>query len=106
VDRKDRIARNEALFREVNERVREVRPEDGEDTLGFLCECGDEACTETVYLSVATYEDVRSDSTMFVVAPGHEIKDVEEPVWRAKGYVIVRKHAEEAAIALDTDPRV
>jgi hypothetical protein len=105
VDRKDRIARNEALFREVNERVREVRPEDDEDTLGFLCECGDEACTETVYLSVGTYEEVRSDPTMFIVAPGHEMNDVEEPVRRAEGYIIVRKHAEEAATALETDPR-
>lgn len=105
MNRKDRIARNEALFREVNERVREVRPADDEDTLGFLCECGEEACTEAVYLSVGTYEEVRSDPTMFVVAPGHEIKDVEEPVRRAKGYVIVHKHAEEAATALDTHPR-
>ena len=105
MDRKDRIARNEALFREVNERVREVRPEDGEDTLGFLCECGDEACTETIYLSAATYEEVRSDPTLFVVVPGHEITDVEDRVRRAKGYIIVRKHPEEAATALDTDPR-
>ena len=50
--REDRIARNEALFREVNERVREVAAEGGELT-GFLCECGREECTETVPLPVS-----------------------------------------------------
>jgi hypothetical protein len=63
--RKDRIARNEALFRVVNERVREVRPEEGDGLVGFLCECGYASCTETVHLTVTEYEAVRSEPTHF-----------------------------------------
>jgi hypothetical protein len=103
--RDERLARNEALFRVVNERVREVRPEEGEEETGFLCECGDEACTETIRLSVREYERIRSDPTLFFVAPGHEIPSVEDIIERNERYVVVRKKPEEASIALDTDPR-
>jgi hypothetical protein len=104
-EREERIARNEALFRVVNERVRELRPEDGDEKTGFLCECGDDACTDTLYVPVREYERVRSDPTLFIVKPGHEILSVEEPVERNEGYFVVRKKAEEAAIAMDADPR-
>jgi hypothetical protein len=105
VDREERIARNEVLFREVNERVREVRPEEPEAETGFLCECGEELCTETVYLSVAEYENVRSDPTQFIVRPGHEIGDVEAVIHRDERFTVVRKHPSEAAKAIRTDPR-
>jgi hypothetical protein len=104
--REERIARNEALFRVVNERVREVRPEEGEERIGFLCECGDDACTEVISLTVEEYESVRSDPTLFVVVPGHEVTSVEAPLRRTDLYLVVKKNPEEAAIALDTDPRV
>ena len=42
--------RNEALFREVNERIETVSkgvPPD-EELMGFLCECDNTACTEKV----------------------------------------------------------
>jgi hypothetical protein len=103
--REERIARNEALFRTVNERVREVRPEEDDEMIGFLCECGDEACTEVVSLAVQEYEAVRSDPTHFIVVPGHEVTSVEAPLERNDRYLVVRKNPEEAAIALDTDPR-
>ena len=103
--REERIAQNEALFREVNERVREVHAGEREERISFLCECGREECTETIYLSLAEYEDVRSDATQFAVAPGHEIGDVEAPIRRKNGFVLVRKHPTEATIAIETDPR-
>ena len=103
--REERIARNEALFRVVNERVREVRPEEGDEMIGFLCECGDETCTEVVSLTVEEYEDVRSEPTHFVVVPGHEVTSVEAPLRQTDRYLVVRKNPEEAAIALDTYPR-
>ena len=103
--REERIARNEALFREVNERVREVHAGDREERVSFLCECGREECTETISLSLAEYEEVRSDATQFAVALGHEMDDVEAPIRRKDGFVLVRKHPTEATIALETDPR-
>jgi hypothetical protein len=103
--REERIARNEALFRVVNERVREVRPEEGEELVGFLCECGDDSCTEVIDLAVNEYEAVRADPTHFFVVRGHEIPSVEAVVARTDRYLVVRKNPEEAAIARDTDPR-
>ena len=104
--REGRIARNEALFREVNERVREVQAEEPGEHVGFLCECGRESCTETVFLTIGEYEEVRLEPTHFVVVPGHEIGEVEAPVERhSDRFVVVRKHSSEARVAMDTDPR-
>jgi hypothetical protein len=106
-DRKERIARNEVLFREVNERIRDVPLLDSspEETTGFLCECGDATCTETVLLTLAEYEEVRAHSTHFAVLPGHVVPDVEDIVSEGERFFVVSKHLEEAAPALETDPR-
>ena len=106
--REDRIARNEALFRSVNERVRElatVRGSNEPQSVAFVCECGSAGCTATVELTIAEYEHVRADPTHFVVVSGHESPEVERVVERHERYDVVRKHEGEAQIAIDTDPR-
>jgi hypothetical protein len=103
--RKHQIARNEALFREVNESVREVSGGGPTETTEFLCECGDEACTETVELRNEEYESVRVDPLLFVIVRGHEIAEVEDLVSRNERFDVVRKHASESVIARQTDPR-
>jgi len=105
-EREERIVRNEALFREVNERIHDVPPEGpAPEQSGFLCECGDAACTETVMLSLDEYENVRSDPTTFAVLRTHVAPDVEDVVAETDRFVVVRKHPEEAVIARETDPR-
>lgn len=101
--REDRIVRNETLFREVNERVRDLTPSEG--GIEFICECGDEQCIDRVSLSVDEYERVRSDPVEFFVKPGHETLDVEEVVETHDHYLLVRKHVVERNIARQTDPR-
>jgi hypothetical protein len=104
-----RIARNEALFREVNERVRGLADDPAgreAEPMAFVCECGRLDCAESIDLSLAEYEHVRSHPAQFVVVSGHEAPQVEEVVERHEGYYIVRKHSEEAQIALETDPRL
>jgi hypothetical protein len=67
-------SRNQILIREVNERVRDVIAplltvgEEGE----FLCECGDEACIETIRLDLEEYGAVRASPHRFVMIPGHQ----------------------------------
>ena len=39
-DRSDRLARNETMFRSVNERVEEVVQPGPQEEIDFLCECG------------------------------------------------------------------
>jgi hypothetical protein len=103
--REERIARNEALFREVNERVREVSDADASERIEFLCECGDAGCTESISLTRAEYERLRSDPLLFGVKPGHAIADVERVVDANERFEIVRKHHDEGMVARATDPR-
>jgi hypothetical protein len=107
-DRAARLARNEARFREINERVeRDLEPilDAQDELLPFVCECGRTRCAETIQLTVAEYEDVRRESARFVLVSGHEIVDVEDVVERTDRYAIVRKHPETWEIAEQTDPR-
>jgi hypothetical protein len=99
-----KAARNEALLREVNERIEEVAR--GHDQVEFLCECFADDCTEPVPLSVTEYEAVRRTSTRFVVLRGHTgTPDLERVVAEADGYLIVEKLREAAAVAAELDPR-
>ncbi|HEX2045531.1 MAG TPA: hypothetical protein VHF23_07895 [Gaiellaceae bacterium] len=108
-DRELRLAKNEALFRGVNERVREVKgelPDAGPASkIEFICECGRSDCVDHVTLTVAEYEQVRAEETHFVLKPGHEAPDVEDVVRTGDGYVVVEKHPGEGAVARETDPR-
>jgi predicted metal-dependent hydrolase len=106
-ERERRIGMNEALFREVNERLEELaqgfaHPE----TLDLICECGNPSCASRIEMDRKEYEQVRSDSATFAIVKGHETPDVEEIVERRKRYDVVRKRAGEAEeIAEKTDPR-
>jgi hypothetical protein len=107
-ERHRRIGENEALFRQVNERVSELNRsfslvlERGD----YLCECGNEGCIERIALTPEEYERVRAEATHFVVKPGHLAPDVEDVVRAEPGYEIVRKREGEAAVlARETDPR-
>ena len=102
--REERIAKNEVIFREVNERIREVVPsQDG--GIDFLCECGREDCVEQISLTANEYERVREDPVQFFVKPGHAIPDVEEVMEENDRFLLVKKHAEEQEIARRADPR-
>jgi hypothetical protein len=104
--RQTRLARNEALFREVNERIAEVSRSYGlGDSLEFLCECGDARCLEAIAVTRRDYERVRADFDRFLVAPGHENLEIERVVERNDGYLVVQKLGEAGEIAEDTDPR-
>jgi hypothetical protein len=94
--RRDRIARNEVLFREVNERVQEIAggPESG--TVLAVCECGRADCTKEITLSSEEYAELRSDPVAFAVLPDHVEPSVEYVVAEKDGYVVVRKMEDEA----------
>jgi len=101
--REERLGKNEAVFREVNERIREVTSPPAEAE--FLCECAEVSCTEAVGMTLSEYEAVRKDPRHFLVLPGHQIDDVEDVVERHDGFTIVRKKAGAAEVAVATDPR-
>jgi hypothetical protein len=105
---KEQIARNEVLFREVNERIREVSgqlegPRDS--TLVFVCECGQADCANKIELTRPQYEAVRANPTHFAVLPGHEDPRIATIVERHQGFLIAEKRAEAAELAIEHDPR-
>lgn len=102
----DRIAENEAVFREVNERIEAGQwPTGRGDPVAFRCECGSLRCGMMVQLTLDDYERVRVRSTQFMLVPGHEIPEIEKIVERAATYVVVEKLGEAADVAEETDPR-
>ena len=105
--RKERIAQNENAFRALNESLENSvhRRRSDEDLAGFVCECGNDDCEEIVRLQLAAYEEIRDDSRLFFVVPGHEMEDAEDVVRRGDGYFVVRKHVDVAQITEEGDPR-
>jgi hypothetical protein len=103
-----RLALNEALFRETNERLEErVRQFVGdEEMFGVLCECASLDCSERITVTKEEYAWIRSDSAQFVVKPGHSLAAVEEVVVRNDRFEIVRKQglAGEVADFVDGKP--
>lgn len=102
----EKIARTEALFREVNERIAESAERFGADESSFVCECADPTCTHRVQASLVEYERVRDDGATFMLVPGHEDDRVEAVVRHRDGHAIVEKLAEPVRrLALELDPR-
>jgi hypothetical protein len=100
------IGRQQALFREVNERIEELAETfDVKDELTILCECGSGRCDERIALREDEYEQLRRIPTHFAVLPGHEIPDVERVVERHDGFVVVEKFGDSAKAAIRLDPR-
>ena len=94
----ERLVRNQLVFREVNDRIREVTQGLGiPDPIDFICECSREDCTETVALAVEEYDGVRSSPTLFVIVPGHETPQVEQVVDANERFSLVEKikHADK-----------
>ena len=108
-DRFVRQARNEALFREVNERIAELGESaqswSPDGSVDFLCECGTEGgCGERVHMPLDVYERVRAQDDRFVVRPGHETPEIERAVDWTDEYVIVDKLVAFEPLVAD-DPR-
>ena len=60
--REERLARNEVLFRSVNEAIEQQALEfGGLDSYEFICECARTACFERVSLTLKQYEHVRAE---------------------------------------------
>jgi hypothetical protein len=105
--REKRLAENETLFREVNERIEALALTHGHDkhVYDFYCECSNVHCDLRLSLPLSAYERARSDAAVFLVAIGHELPEIEDVVLRGDGFQFVKKHGEAAEIAEKADPR-
>jgi len=104
--RQDRIARNEATYRDVNEAIEHGRAVGAEDPARpYMCECGLLECNVLVELTRAEYEAVRSHPAHFFMRDGHEIPDVEHVVERTDRFIVAEKKDVGAQVAEERDPR-
>lgn len=108
-ERERRLARNEAVFRNVNENIQQLaqqlETEREHHLYDYWCECANSGCNERVQLTVQEYEEVREHSTWFALVEGHALPEIETLVQRHERYVVVEKRDEAAEVARKTDPR-
>ena len=108
-ERAARLARNQALYREVNERVEAINEAfDNLVPLGdWICECANPECVQLLSLTHEEYEQLRADGTRFAVAPNdrHVFSEVEDVVERHERYWVVEKQGIAANVVEDANPR-
>jgi hypothetical protein len=103
MDFAERAARNEEVFRKVNEGI----AAGGEQfsvsgTLPFHCECDRTSCLDTIEIAHARYEQIVRERYCFVVIPGHEDPRIERIVETESGFLVVEKIG-EARERIDRD---
>ena len=73
MDFAERAARNEEVFRNVNEGIEAgAEQHHVSGSLPFHCECGGSGCMETIEILPARYAAIVRERYHFVVLPGHE----------------------------------
>jgi hypothetical protein len=90
-------ARNEALLRTVNDRIKRLDQGAGawsgrDERFWFQCECGNtDTCRERVQMTLAEYERVRRQRDRFAVLPGHQTDEIERVVEICDRFLVVDK---------------
>ena len=104
----ERVAHNNAIFREANERIHgAAEAYDIQGLLPFLCECPDPTCTTIIRMPLEAYEAIRAVPTHFINGSGHPDSSHawSNVIERRDGYEIVEKTGRAAEIAIERDPR-
>ena len=106
-DRAERVARNEATSREINERLEHAHEGAPSDRyLRMVCECGLATCDRVIAITMPEYERVRSDPRRFAVLREHVVSDAEVVVEEHDRFVVVvKREGTPAEIAEQQDPR-
>jgi hypothetical protein len=92
-ERVARAARNELLFRSVNEQILQMteRFRAQLSDIDIVCECAVASCVGTIRIPADSFTQIRREEGTFFVLPGHEDTDVEDVVDRRNEYFVVRK---------------
>ena len=103
----ERVARNDAIFREANEQIRESADVLGVEFLPTVCECAEPSCRTLIRMTREEYEHVRARGERFVNAPGHQVagQGWAQVVERHERYFVVEKIGRAGEIAKQLDPR-
>ncbi len=101
----ERAAKNEALFRDVNEKIKGLTEAQASDWASVLCECRNPDCTRMIDITLAEYEAVRARGERFAMIGGHEDPAIERIVDRNERFLVAEKIGPGADVARDLDPR-
>lgn len=106
LDWREKEARNETVFREMNEWTADDL-HSGEGTADtYICECSDSGCTDPINLTRSEYEAVRAVPIHFAIALNHENPEIDSVISENERYAVVAKfNGSGARIARETDPR-
>jgi hypothetical protein len=100
----ERVACNDATFREANDRIKDAVDEHGlAGASPFICECAEERCTTILSILPREYERIRKNPTWFVNAPGHDASagPYARVVEEHDGFVVVEKVGRAAALVAE-----
>lgn len=89
-----RAPQNQSLFRDVNDRIREIGDKLAQTDPGdFICECLDVSCTLRIALTRDEYRALREAPNRFAVAAdcSHVSPDEERVVQKTDRYWVVEK---------------
>jgi hypothetical protein len=88
-----RAAKNESLFREVNEQILHLEERFGGDSPSsqFVCECSRRDCSEKLDASLDEYRAVREVDTYFIVLRAHVDVEHERVVRSTDRHTVVEK---------------
>jgi hypothetical protein len=105
--REERMARNEAASREINEKIDEAyQGEPPVNRIDIVCECARMTCDAAIDITLDEYEDVRKDARQFVILPEHFVGDIEWIVFENDRLAVVAKReGVPADVARDENPR-
>jgi hypothetical protein len=100
-----KAAKNQALFRDVNERVVEAAEGFEAEQCEAFCECSVVSCAKMIQITPHEYNSVRSRGDRFALIAGHDDPAVERVVEENERFVVVEKIGESAEVARELDPR-
>ena len=99
----ERAARNQSLFREINEQVEKLNGmlERLSPNGAWVCECADTGCVEPIEMTLGEYEAVRDNPVRFAVSAGdaHVAHEIERVVVTTDRYWVVEKFGRAGTVA-------
>ena len=100
-EREIRAARNQALFRAVNENLKMLNEAfaTASETFVIACECADSNCVKMLEIHPHEYLEIRAEPRHFAVLPGHVYPEVEDVVRETETFVVVEKRGTAAEVA-------
>ena len=103
----ERVAVNQARFREANEDINAIAQRADLPRIPFVCECANPRCVEIVRLSRADYDEIRADGRRFLMGPLNEAAALGWAVVvdRGPGFVVVEKIGDAGEVTEALDPR-